>query len=224
MKIKQALLTSAAIAALPLGTADAADHWAGFYVGANVGGIWGQSVQTVDRDTDPSLLRIPANTSGPSGVIGGLQAGYNWQLSNIVLGIEGDYDLASAQKTGVTAPFDTHNTGLSDLATLRGRIGWAFDRLLPYATGGVAVARLTDELVDTSVPLGSVSRGNSATGWTAGGGLEYAFDRHWSAKAEYLYDKFPDKTVALVGGAGYLFQFTFKDSEQLARVGINYKF
>ncbi|MGH6684740.1 MAG: outer membrane protein, partial [Pseudolabrys sp.] len=76
--------------------------------------------------------------------------------------------------------------------------------------------------IDTLNPL-TADRGSSATGWTVGGGLEYAFDPHWSAKAEYLYVKFPDKTVTLTGG-GYTFQTTFRDSEQIARVGINYRF
>lgn len=238
MSAKGLLLATAAFACLPFGAAGAADlpvrmatkaaplapppfSWTGFYVGGNVGGVWGHSVQTVDIDT---FGGVPADDSKFSGLIGGVQAGYNYQISNIVFGIEADYDWANAKKSVVTlANFDTHNMAFSGLGTVRGRVGLAYDRFLPYVTGGVAFARLQNEIVDTGVPFGTVNRGSTATGWTAGGGLEYAFDNHWSAKAEYLYVKFPDKTVALSTG-GYNFQFTFKDSEQIARVGVNYKF
>jgi outer membrane immunogenic protein len=237
MKIKGLFLASAAIAALPIGAASATDlpvrmpvkaapmapppfNWTGFYVGANAGVLWGHSVQTVDIDT---FGGVPADTSTFSGFIGGVQAGYNWQFSNVVLGIEADIDGASARKSVASSAFDTHNMALNWLGTVRGRAGLAFDRFLPYFTGGVAFAGLKNEIVDTGVPFGTVNRGNTATGWTVGGGLEYAFDNHWSAKAEYLYVKLPDKTVALASG-GYNFQFTFKDTEQLARIGLNYRF
>lgn len=237
MKIKGLFLASAAIAAFPIGAVNAADlparmpvkavpivappfNWTGFYIGANAGVLWGRSVQTVDLDT---FGGIPADTSTYAGFIGGVQAGYNWQFSNVVLGIEADIDGSTARKSVATSASDTHNMALNWLGTVRGRAGLAFDRFLPYFTGGVAFAGLKNEIVDTGVPFGAVNRGSTATGWTVGGGLEYAFDNHWSAKAEYLYVKFPDKTVALASG-GYNFQFTFKDTDQIARIGLNYRF
>ena len=240
MKIKGLFLASAAIVALPIGAATAADlparmpvkaapiapppfNWTGFYVGANAGVVWGRSVQTVNIDDAP--LGIPADTSTYSGFIGGVQAGYNWQFSNIVLGIEADIDGSTARKSVVTRgpATDTHNMALNWLSTVRGRAGLAFDRFLPYFTGGVAFAGLKNELVDTSGPL-TVNRGSTATGWTVGGGLEYAFDNHWSVKGEYLYVKFPDKTVSVPVPGGYTFQTTFKDTDQVARIGLNYRF
>src|ERR1700727_1127552 len=111
MKFKALLLASTAVVLLPFG-AGAADlpmrmptkaaplapppfSWTGFYIGANVGGIWGRSGQTVDVNT--GLTFIPPNTASFSGVIGGVQAGYNYQFSNVVLGIEADYDWTSAK-------------------------------------------------------------------------------------------------------------------------------
>jgi len=238
MKFKALLLASTAVVLLPLG-AGAADllpvrmatkavpiapapfSWTGFYVGANVGGIWGRSDQTVDINT--GLTFIPANTASLSGLIGGVQAGYNYQVSNIVLGIEADYDWSNAKSSVVTGPNDTHNVALTSLGTIRGRVGVAFDRFLPYVTGGVAFANLQNQLIDTAGPF-TVDRGSTATGWTVGGGLEYAIDKHWSAKAEYLYVQLPNKTVSAAIPGGYLFQTTFKDREQIARVGINYRF
>jgi len=238
MKSKSIFLAGAAIVGIPVGAAMASDmpmpvkmpvkaapivappfNWTGFYVGVNAGVLFGRSVQTVDLDT---FGGVPADTSSFSGFIAGVQGGYNWQLSNIVLGVEADFDFSSAKKSVVTGPFDTHNMSVKSIGTARGRLGLVYDRWLPYITGGAAWANLTNQIVDTTVPF-TADRGSSATGWTVGGGLEYGFDNHWSAKAEYLYVKFPDKTVALAAG-GYNFQFTFKDTEQLARVGINYRF
>lgn len=235
MKIKGLFLASAAIAAFPIGAVDAADlparmpvkaapvvappfNWTGFYVGANAGAIWSRSSVT---QTDTSGIVFSNDSTTGTGFIGGVQVGYNWQFSNIVLGVEGDIDFASDSKS-VALPLlpGTHNSSLSALGTVRGRAGLAVDRFLPYVTGGVAFASLKNEYIST-FPF-TINRGSSATGWTVGGGLEYAFDRHWSAKAEYLYVKFPDKTVAVGGGTPYTFNFS--DSESIARVGVNYRF
>src|SRR6185312_12047858 len=76
------------------------------------------------------------------------------------------------------------------LVTLRPRLGYAFDRLLLYATGGLAIAnqKFSQSIVQLNTPFvetGAVSR--TSTGWTAGAGAEYALDNRWSLKAEYLY-------------------------------------
>ena len=241
MKIKQLLLASVAVGCLPAG-ASAADmavkmpvkapvapafSWTGFYLGGNVGGLWSDSSETSVQTAGGILAPIPGDSSRYSGVIGGLQGGYNYQPlgSNFVFGLEGDVDWASAQKSVVLDAFDTHNMNVKMLSTIRGRLGVAFDRWLPYITGGVAFVDLKNELVNIAAPgIGSVNRGSEATGWTLGGGIEYAFDPHWSAKAEYLYVGLPTKTVAVLGAGGYNYSFTFKDTEQVARVGINYRF
>jgi outer membrane immunogenic protein len=154
----------------------------------------------------------------PSGVVGGLQAGYNYQIQSFVVGVEGDLDWSSAKSSrDVNWPvFDHHSTNLPFFADLRGRFGYAFDRFLPYVTGGVVVADIQDK-VDS--PTSSLDRGDTSTGWTLGAGLEYAIDAHWSVKADYLYMQFPD--VAKNSG-GYAFKL--KDSAQVARAGINYRF
>ena len=116
-----------------------------------------------------------------------------------------------------------HSASLPFFADLRARFGMAFDRFLPYVTGGVVFADLTNKLSDTdNTPPLPVSRGSEATGWTIGAGAEYAIDNHWSVKAEYLYMQFPDVTKSVTDGATYAFKF--KDSAQLARVGLNYRF
>jgi len=237
MRIKGLFLASAAIVALPIGAATAADlpakmpvkaapvapppfNWTGFYVGANAGVIWSRSSAT---QVDTSGIIFPNDSTTGTGFIGGVQAGYNWQFSNFVLGVEGDIDFASVNKSVALPPLflaGTHNSKLSALGTVRGRIGLAVDRFLPYVTGGVAFANLKNEYI--SIFPFTVDRGSSATGWTVGGGVEYAFDMHWSAKAEYLYVKFPDKTVAVGAATPYIFNFS--DAESILRAGINYRF
>ena len=102
---------------------------------------------------------------------------------------------------------NTHNSRFSSLATVRGRIGVAFDRFLPYFTGGVAFANFKNELIGTSTPL-PLRRDGTETTWVIGGGLEYAFTDHLSAKAEYLYVDLRDETL---GGLSTPYLFTFKD-------------
>jgi outer membrane immunogenic protein len=236
MRIKGLFLASAAIASLPIGVASAADlparmptkapmlvshpfSWTGFYVGVNAGAIWVGSSET-ETDGGPIIITPPASTNY-SGFIGGVQAGYNWQFSNFVLGVEGDFDLTSAKKSVAVNVINTRNLQLSALSTIRGRVGLAFDHWLPYFTGGVAFADVKNEIVNSAIPF-TVDRSNWTTGWTIGGGLEYAFADHWSAKAEYLYVRFPDQSFSGITPSAY--GFTLKDSASIARVGINYRF
>ncbi len=227
------------IAALAGGTAQAADlgarpvykaapavapafTWTGFYIGGNIG--FASTRSSVDNDPSSpagTWLLAPIDANGTK-FIGGLQAGYNWQIQNFVLGLEGDYSFGSGTRNGTgtsLAGTDTFSARLSSLATIRGRLGIAFDRLLVYGTGGVAFAKFDDTLTD-ALPF-TASPSSNVTGWTAGGGLEYAFTDHWTARAEYLHAGFSSRS-ATASTAGYV--FTFKDTVDIGRVGINYKF
>ena len=200
--------------------------WAGFYIGANVGIASARSSIADDPSTTFPWLGTPIDAN-KTGVIGGLQAGYNWQFTNLVLGLEGDISFASLNRSANSVLFggaDVYNARLNALGTLRGRVGWAFDRVLVYGTGGVAFASLKNELTDPPSVIGfTASPGSNVTGWTVGGGFEYAFTDHWTAKAEYLHVGFPTRTAHDTGvGLGYV--FAFKDSLDIGRVGINYKF
>jgi outer membrane immunogenic protein len=198
--------------------------WTGFYVGGTLGGVVGHSSATNDPASPVQWLTSSINTNS-AGVIGGLEAGYNYQISQIVLGIEGDVSWSSLKESGTAvslgATTDTFTSRLNSLGTIRGRVGWAFDRTLIYGTGGVAFANLKDQLTDPGFPF-TASTGSSETGWTAGGGIEYAFTDHWTAKAEYLHVGFSQRSVMETTGGGYIFDF--KDKLDIGRVGINYKF
>ena len=143
--------------------------WTGFYLGINGGGGWGRSQwDGVDRfDISGGLI--------------GATIGYNWQINRIVVGAEGDIDWSGISgTTNLFCPLGC-TTRNYWLATVRGRVGYAFDRFLPYLTAGLAVGDINASL--PGFPGGSISN----AGWTIGGGLEVGIASNVSLKAEYLF-------------------------------------
>ena len=201
--------------------------WSGFYVGAVIGYASGTSQHVVPTTIAGPLAGL--NASDPFKATGGLfgvTLGYNYQISNWVFGIEGDWSLSS--KSGVHGssisllnPLFTVSTSEQWLATIRGRAGYSWDRLLVYGTFGWAGARV--EAQDFSA-LSVASETKMMTGWTAGVGLEYAFAQRWSAKVEYLYVGLDSKTFfdpnPNPGGVPHSVSL----NNQIVRGGINYKF
>jgi outer membrane immunogenic protein len=145
--------------------------WTGFYIGINGGGGWGRS-QWDGLDT--------FDVSG--GLIGGT-VGYNWQFGQALIGAEGDIDWSSIKGTTTVLCPGGCETRNKWLATVRGRLGYAFDRFLPYFTGGLALGDINATLPVPVLPGGSVS----SAGWTVGAGLEVGLVSNVSLKAEYLY-------------------------------------
>jgi outer membrane immunogenic protein len=164
--------------------------WAGPYLGANLGYAWG----SVDN-----------NLTKPSGVVGGLQAGYNWQSGPWVFGVEGDIQATGAEDT--FAPWKFANPWFG---TVRGRVGYALNNVLLYATGGLAFGELT------ATTFG-MSESQTNAGWTAGVGAEMGFAPNWSAKVEYLFVDLADSNFVITGASnGFRFG--------LVRAGVNYHF
>jgi outer membrane immunogenic protein len=228
--------------------------WTGFYIGGNVGYGWGD--QAVNFSGDPHAIGpligsgIVASSlaSGPSGAVGGVQAGYNWQTGPFVLGIETDIDASAIAKgesftsLGTTTRpdwFTNADQELNFLGTVRGRLGYTITpSLLAYGTGGFAYGGANLDTTVTSSTHGSTaitcpnfcgSLGSSPTltGWAAGGGLEYMVAPNWSVKAEYLYFDLGTLTQTYGDNAGrppgvVSTSTEFKGS--IARVGANYKF
>ena len=181
--------------------------WSGAYIGINGGYGWGSS-----RITTPA-----GATTGNFDINGGLAGGtlgYNIQAGSIVYGIEGDLDYSWIK--GNSAPiaaggFEVRNRYL---ATVRGRVGYAFDRFLPYITAGGAFGD-----VRTTTILGRST--DQQFGWTVGGGLEYAFLGNWSAKLEYLYVRLSNADCpAAVCGLNDEVRFR----SNVVRAGLNYRF
>jgi len=177
--------------------------WTGFYLGLNGGGAFGSSTW----DTAGSI-----NTSG--GLVGGT-IGYNYQINHFVVGAEADIDWAGISGTTTTAACPAGcKTGDSWLSTVRGRVGYAADRFLPFVTGGAALGNIN------ATTAGLTTTGTNA-GWTVGAGLEFAFTPNWSAKAEYLYVNLGKFNCGLNCGAP---TDNVSFSANLVRGGINYRF
>ena len=125
----------------------------------------------------------PFPSLSQSGVIGGIHIGYNYQVSQFVFGLEGDVNGASTRDSSFSAGL---KYGLRENidASIRGRIGYAFDRVLIYGTGGGAYGSFHTAYND-GIAFDTFNDGR--IGWTVGGGLEYAIDNNWSVRAEYRY-------------------------------------
>jgi len=175
--------------------------WTGFYLGVNGGGAFGRS--------DWSGFGNDTNVSG--GLVG-VTAGYNWQSGQWVFGLEGDIDWSSIKGSFTNAACPTGcETKNSWLGTARGRLGYAFDRVMPYITGGAAFG----DVKATQAGVGSVSDTN--VGWTAGAGVEWAAISNWTAKIEYLYVDLASNPFSITGVSnGYRFGEI--------RAGVNYHF
>ncbi|UFZ03816.1 outer membrane beta-barrel protein [Bradyrhizobium ontarionense] len=204
-------------------------NWTGFYIGADVGYGWGSygasnatgTIVTTNGGSAP--YGFNAGSGNANGITAGIQAGYNWQIDQTVLGIEADWlYLDSKVRSGnsaiiVPAFIGGNFSGSTSVrtdwyATFRGRVGYAFGPALLYATGGIALAQTklsadaTGSIV-TSItppvlgPLGSTNASNTAVlvGYAVGWGLEYALGAGWSVKGEYLHMGFGTNGYNLTG-------------------------
>lgn len=232
--MKRFLLATVALAALsaPAAAADLATKypvkavpvpvfsWTGFYIGANVG-YGGNSF-----DYSVDVLGIPVADLGlnSSGFFLGGQIGYNYQFANnVVLGIETDLqwaDISGEVNASVLGfPVLTAGSSIDYFGTIRARLGYAYDRFLPYITGGLAYGKTSTDLSVIGIPLFSDSSTN--WGWTIGAGGEFAITNNWTFKAEYLYVDLGSNDIdilppLLAVGVDSKFH-TFK-------AGVNYKF
>lgn len=164
--------------------------WAGPYLGGNIGYEWG----SVDN-----------NPAKPSGFVGGVQAGYNFQNGPFVFGVEGDIQAAGADDT--FAPWKFSNPWFG---TLRGRAGYAFSNVLFYGTAGLAFGELRAQTFGWT-------ESHTTAGWTIGAGAEVGLAPNWSAKLEYLYIDLSTSQFAITGVSnGY--------SASVVRAGVNYHF
>ena len=192
--------------------------WTGFYIGAHAGFGRGSSSAVL---TDPA---ITASSGSFGGVIGGVQAGYNVQLSSgIVLGAEADITfpnyLASNSIAALLAtPRSDVVEQLDYAGSLRGRIGYASGHWLAYATGGLAWAG--ERFVNTPAIGSEEKELNVRLGWAAGAGVEYAFAPHWSLRLEYLYSRFEQADIRFPSAT----QISSSLDLQSIRVGLNRKF
>ena len=197
--------------------------WAGFYVGGNIGGKWGDFSSPITIAATPTTAAGTQPFSGhDSSFIGGIQVGYNWQFNQWVVGIEGDWDaqslrrrltLGAAAACGLFCPGDSFE-GKSDWqGSVRLRTGYAWGSWLAYVTGGVALTDVrvrTNFLAVAGLPASVASSSRTLTGGTIGGGLEYALSRNLSIGVEGRYTDYGSSnaglgTVAVLPGPPLVF-------------------
>lgn len=249
---KAVFVPTVMVAALVAGGADAADlaprpvepvapvytpyDWSGPYIGLHVGYGWGRENDNYSEN-GPLLPPTPAQTQSVAdhfnmnGFVGGAHAGYNYQINQFVLGIEGDVDYSDIKGRHIfNGSVGTGSLSLDSKwqASARLRAGYAIDNLLIYATGGIATG--SAEISTTGYKLLVIDnnwylrriRGSSSEihiGWTAGAGVEYAFAENWIGRAEVRYTDFGKKTYDTPLGpvkSGW--------DQTTATLGVSYKF
>ena len=231
------LLIGTALAIIATSAARAADievpvgyDWSGAYAGLHAGYGWGHTEGTGDGTWNgtPGVTGDEFNAS-VDGFVGGGQIGYNFQFDNIVTGVEGDLGYLGVEGRDLSnLDTDTRLRTAGGLyGTLRGRLGFAADNMLFYATGGLIFADLGSEVYHDSpgVSLRSDDTG-TRLGWTAGGGIEWAFSDEWSFKAEYLYYDLGSETVRgeRTPSFGVTYPFEVENTGNIARAGVNFHF
>lgn len=234
-------------------------EWTGIYFGANAGygSAKGSSTTNFVGDLSNGSQSIPISStttpftpgvgsgatelintsvfgsSKPSGAIAGGQIGFNWQRGRFVFGAEADGQWSGQQAT--TTVFCTPNCAgtstvkIKSLATGRGRVGMAFDWLLPYVTAGAALVNVDDKLTLTTGGVTGVFQALSTTslGWTAGAGVDVALSSNWSARFEYLHIEAnglkPTVDIPGILGSGFASESaSYRDD--ILRFAVNYRF
>jgi len=248
-----AMVAGAAAADLPVYTkapppAPPVWSWTGWYLGLNAGGAWTRShVAYVQTGAYPAFNgpvdvafadALGSPTLNRTGFTGGAQAGYNYHSGWAVWGLETDINYLHTSAgnfaagtlpvsgAGVTS---TVNATTDWLYTLRGRLGVSADRALFYITGGLAVGNESFSQNFFHTVSGSFEAGSTSStkaGWTGGGGVEYAFTNHVSAKLEYLYVDLGSVSFNSANNAFPTFTAANSASlkESIVRGGINYRF
>ena len=215
--------TPAPFGGLPFAPQPAGLDWSGPYVGLNVG--YGGGGEQYDYDV-VNLGIGGYDAQRNNGIVGGGQIGYNYAIYNcFIAGIEADFDGTSISGSAVldqTAIYARVSSRMDYFGTVRGRLGYAFDRVMLYATGGFAYANTT---TDVSAPNNGINNQTSHfhVGYAVGGGVEYAVTNNIMLRAEYLrlaYD------VKLGGGIdpAQMYHLQERPTENIVRAGVNYKF
>jgi outer membrane immunogenic protein len=236
--------------------------WTGFYIGANAGygfdtgsnsnGAFAVGPATGTGRTLSGPLApyngtvVPGATGSTDGFVGGGQIGYNYQIGNIVVGIEADAQYAdlAGNRSGVTALAPAvagfagavgNRGGIDWFGTVRGRVGYAWDRLLVFGTGGFAYGDGSDTCNSTFAAGRCTGNNGLRTGWTAGGGVEYAFTPNLTGKLEALYVNLDRNSASsryvgdfvAAGAVTPVFvngRRSRDDEFVVVRAGLNYKF
>jgi len=227
--------------------------WTGFYIGGDLGGAWTSNTGTwtpLQGPVGAFPINVISGSNKGSSFLGGLHAGYNYQFAPAwVAGLEGDWTSTHA-KGSFTAPwvgtpagpvFPSSGTTMSStldwVSSIRGRFGYLVTpNILAYATGGVAWAKFDYAGSGSCFTFGcapgivyNITPSSTQTGYTVGGGLEWAMTKNWLVRAEYLYYHFssglnviaPDIAPVAFNPSNFSWNAT---NISVGRVGLSYKF
>jgi outer membrane immunogenic protein len=207
--------------------------WTGFYVGIHGGGAW-SDVNWSYPCTATNLLLPPCGLAqgghSATGWLAGGQVGFNYQVGQLVWGIEAEFSAARLRgdHVDVAFPNDTHHSRTDFIGTVAPRVGVTWDRALLYAKGGAAWVNNDYSLSITQSGLTTYTANATRWGWMAGVGVEYAFAPNWSAKIEYNYLDFGTGRILYTSNGalpGLLpFEEDISQRIQVVKVGLNYKF
>ncbi len=240
--MKKLLLSGAAFAALAVSPALAADlrapvykapppveyyNWTGFYIGTHSGVAVGDT-RTNNVPTGAvagfDAIGLRSYDLNPPGLFGGIQLGYNMQMSNWVVGLEADLGYLGVKQHTRPAPDDLVEVQYGWYATVTGRIGLAWDRMLSYVKGGGVVARIRNTASDLD-GTGTIDASDFSEitrnrwGWVIGTGFEYAILPSWTLKSEFLYMDFGTQRSTNLDGD----LFDHRNRLYTAKIGLNYR-
>ncbi|HEX5210645.1 MAG TPA: outer membrane beta-barrel protein [Pseudolabrys sp.] len=214
-------------------------NWTGFYIGGQAGGGWFSNQVTNGPNAADGTVNFPPgfvhNAAHGSGWLGGGYAGYNYQINQVVIGIDGDYSWAnlsgSSSDIGPTGFLDTGTEKVNWIATVTGRLGYAMNNWMFFGKAGWAWAGFSGN--SSTFNTGGANTNNNTNsqtrnGWTVGTGVEWGFAAHWSAKLEYDYVRFNtanyNNTDVTVGGVVTTPGRIATSNLSMVKLGVAYRF
>lgn len=238
LKFSLFLATSAVLAP---GAAMAQDAgWTGLYLGGSAGAAWHDFDYHFTFNGTDALGATNSTGESGSSFIGSVFGGYNFQSGNAVFGIEGDATFGDIDGDSTLVfvdppdPDDSFSakSGISEQGSIRGRMGYVWDRFMLFGTAGLAIADVSTSVTaistDGSFPTSTFSKSKTLYGWTVGAGGEYALNDHWVARLEYRHNDYGDFSFTFNSAA--LTPFYGPDTIKTSvvtdevRVGIAYRF
>ena len=197
--------------------------WTGCYLGGHAGGLWARKEWFV---RDPAFLSFGQSEGShdADGFLGGVQGGCDYQFAGgFVIGVAGDYAWTDADGSHVSLVFPgfTNHSQVESLASVTGRIGYAWDRFLGYVKGGGAWERDEYDFTNGAI-IGSV--GETRSGWTVGIGGEYAFTNFVTGFIEYNYYDFGNRDLTFVQNNGLTFISGIDETKSVLKGGLNFRF
>lgn len=223
-------------------------NWSGFYIGLHGGYAYGeQDVAWAPNPvgfpvSGPALTALGSGGINGSSFAGGAQIGFNWQIQNLVVGVEGDWswlDVSGSRTADLATTLGPPSAPIRStfavdwVASVRARLGLAFDNWLVYATGGVAWADMSvsDRVTfNASNTFNAAAGSDTVTGYVIGAGVEWAFQRNWTLRGEFLHYGFDDLNVSsrnsdIVTFPNANIAHSHRNTDiNVIRAGINYKF